>query len=228
MRYSIMALAGVAALMVAGASAQAGQGWYIAGGAGGQLLDDSTDTTTDPFGNVSTTETSFDAGYGLSGALGYSWDSHGSGGGGAVFRVEGEVLYKVSDIDGFNFITVGSFEGTGDVSALALMANAWYEFPTGMPWRPYIGGGAGMANISLNDVGLNFLGLEFPLADDDDWVFAYQFGAGLNYEVTPQIIVGIEYRFFATTDPQFVDVTGFEFSGEVLIHNIGLIVRFLF
>ena len=235
MRYSIMALAGVAALLVSVSSAQAGQGWYVTGGVGGQFLDDSTDTTSDAFGNSATVKTKFDVGFGVNGAFGYSWDSYGNAGGGAVFRVEGEVLYKMNDIDGLDvtailgpFLVVGSFDGTGDVSALGLMANAWYEFKTGMPWRPYIGGGVGMANISLNDVGITVLGIDFPVADDDDWVFAYQFGAGLNYELTRQVVVGIEYRFFATTDPEFVDVTGAKFSGEVLSHNLGLIVRFLF
>lgn len=239
MKIYTLGVAGAVALMVAASGAQAGQGWYIAGGAGGQIVDDTTSTVSDIFGNFLLTDTSFDLGYGVNGALGYSWDSHGANGGGAVFRIEGEVLYRVSDVDRLDrvaivqtflgpFILAGSFEGTGDVSTLGLMANAWYEFSTGMPWRPYLGGGLGMANISLNDVGLISSGTEFALADDDDWVFAYQFGVGMNYEITPQIIAGIEYRFFATTDPEFVDLNGFEFSGQTLVHNFGLIIRFLF
>lgn len=226
MKIYALAVAGAVALMVAASGAQAGQGWYIAGGASGQLLDDSTNTTGRFFGDL--TDSSFDVGYGINGALGYSWDSHGSNGGGAIFRVEGEVLYKVSDIDELDFLGVGSLQGIGDVSALGLMANAWYEFSTGTPWRPYIGGGLGMANVSLNDAGFTLLGIDFLVADDDDWVFAYQFGAGLNYEVTSQIVIGVEYRLFATTDPDFVDVVGIKFDGEFLSHNLGLIVRFLF
>lgn len=234
-------LSGVAilALIAAASGARAAQGWYVAGGAGGHFLNDITTTSSNIFGDSLTTRSDFDAGFGGSGALGYAWDSHGNAGGGAIFRIEGEVLYRTSDLNDLAIlaitqtflgpiITVGTLDGTGDVSTLGLMVNGWYEFSTGMPWRPYIGGGAGMANISLNDVGFDFFGLDITLVDDDDWVFAYQFGAGLNYEITPQVVVGVEYRYFATADPTFTDVFGGEFDGNISSHNIGLIARFMF
>ncbi len=227
MRMRSLAVASALALAATLSSAQAGQGFYVAGGGSGQFLQDSTTTVT-VLGFPIAVVTAFDPGFGVNGALGYAWDSHGRRGGGAIFRLEGEVLYKESDVDSLTVAGVGPFAGSGDVSALGLMANAWYGFRTGTAFRPYIGAGVGTANISLNSVGATILGVTFPLADDDDWVFAYQFGAGLSYELTSRIVVGVEYRFFATLDPSFVDPTGFPFKGEYMTHGVGLNLRFLF
>lgn len=117
------------------------------------------------------------------------------------------------------FITPATVEVGGDISVFGFMANAWYDFYTGEPWRPYLGGGIGMANLALD---------EATLADDDDWVFAYQFGAGVSYEITPRVVLAVEYRLLGTTDPKFVVVPGLTFDAEYLSHNIGLQIRFFF
>lgn len=230
MKKYILTMTVIVVLTTPISSPNAREGWYVTGGAGGTLLQESSSTAADAFGNAITFDTDFDFGFGLQGAAGYAWDSHGDRGGGAVLRVEGEVFYKSNDIDTFTlktvtvagigtFVTPATESGTGDVSALGFMANAWYEFFTGMPWRPYVGGGVGLANISLD---------EPTLADDDDWVFAYQFGAGLGYEITPDFVIAVEYRLLGTTDATFEIIPGVDFDSEYLSHNIGLVVRFFF
>lgn len=230
MKKYMSAMIGVVALIAPISSPNAREGWYVTGGAGGTLLQESSSTITVPSIGSATFDTDFDFGYGLQGAAGYAWDSYGNRGGGAVLRVEGEVFYKSNGLDSITVKTVtlagigtlvapGTVSVSGDVSALGFMANAWYEFLTGMPWRPYVGGGIGMANISLD---------ESLLTDDDDWVFAYQFGAGLGYEITPDVVIAIEYRLLGTTDPTFVAIPGVDFDAEYLSHNIGLVVRFFF
>ncbi len=64
--------------------------------------------------------------------------------------------------------------------------------------------------------------------DNDDWVFAYQFGAGISYELSARTIVGLEYRLFATSDAELVNATGTTFDADYLSHNVGLFIRFLF
>lgn len=90
MKKYTLVVAGAVALMVAASSAQAGQGWYIAGGAGATFLQESSSDLRDTAGNAINFDTDFDPGFNLNGALGYAWDSHGTTGGGAVIRVEGE------------------------------------------------------------------------------------------------------------------------------------------
>ena len=153
--------------------------------------------------------------------------------------MEGEVSYRKNDLDKFDvtnvtlagigsFDNLGSLDADGDVLALGFMANGWYDFDTGSPWKPFVGGGLGIARISLNDVTATAFGVTVPLADDKDWVFAYQVGAGIGYEVTPTTTVSLGYSFFATADPDFTDVTGIPFDAEYQSHNIEIGLRFGF
>ena len=219
-----------AVIMGVGTGARAADGWYVALDAGAAFLSDSTSTASDSLGNSITFDTEFDTGFGLHGAIGHSWDA---------FRLEGEVSYRKNDLDTLevtnvtlagigSFTTAAAFDADGDVSALGFMANGWYDFDTGSPWKPFVGGGLGMARISLNDASATVLGVSVPLADDDDWVFAYQVGAGIGYEVTPTTVVSLGYRFFATSDPDFTDPTGIPFDAEYQSHNIEIGVRFSF
>ena len=111
----------------------------------------------------------------------------------------------------------------GDFSMLAFMANVDYDFDTGSRWVPYIGGGLGVATISIDtetDTGRS-------TADDSDTVFAYQVGAGLGYEFPLEegrsITVSLDWRYFATQDPTFKgDVTGGKFDVGISGHDIGI------
>lgn len=111
----------------------------------------------------------------------------------------------------------------GNFSMLAFMANVDYDFDTGSRWVPYVGGGLGVATISIDtetEEGTS-------LADDSDTVFAYQVGAGLGYEFPLEegrsITVSLDWRYFATQDPTFKgDVTGGEFDVGISGHDIGI------
>ncbi len=194
--------------------------WYIGGGAGGTFLMDSE--LDDPTGILAAigTETSFDTGYYVGGTVGYAWANNNND---TVFRLEGELSYRQNDFDQFTVLGF-DFDMDGDTSALGLMVNGFYDIGTGTSWKPYLGGGIGLALVSINDATV----VGIPLADDDDTVFAYQLGAGLGYEVNPNLTISLDYRFFATVDPDFTDPTGIEFSAEYMSHNIGLGLRYGF
>ena len=226
------------AVIIMGVGTKTEAGWYGSLGASAVFLEDSSSTISDPLGSVSF-DTKFDTGFGLHGAIGHSWDG---------LRLEGEVSYRENDLDTFDITNVtlagvgslsdiGNGDFSGDVSALAFMANAWYDFNTGSPWKPFVGGGLGMARISINDASITALTLlgvpinladPIPLADDDDWVFAYQIGAGLGYEVTPTTTISLGYRFFATADPDFTGIDDVPFDAEYHSHNIEIGLRISF
>lgn len=168
-------------MLLGSVSAASAQSIYYGAHGGLNLAHDSD------FGpSGSTLELSFDPGFAIGGFVGYEF-----GGG---LRAEGELSYRANDGD--SFLGVGL---DGDVTSLAFMVNGFYDFDIGSPFTPYVGGGVGVASVSLNDVGA----VGIVLADDDDVVFAYQLGFGVGYELSPTLTLTADYRYFATADGEF-------------------------
>ncbi len=194
--------------------AHADEGWYVRGQGGASILTSSEFDDPTGFLAATGTEVDFDVGYGLSGALGYHW---------GLFRVEGEINYAESDIDEFEVVGIG-VSGSGDVNSLGFMANAFKEFEISDGWQVYLGGGIGYAIVSVNDVSV----VGIPFADDDDSVFAYQLGTGIGYQMSPETTFSLDYRYFATIDPELNAVDGSPFEAEYDSHVIRFGVRFNF
>lgn len=221
----LTALLGIAAFACSVSSAQAAEGPYVSFQAGGSFLSDA-----DNVGAGLTIESSFDTGFGLAGAAGYSFKNG--------IRLEGEVSYRRISLDKLTItndgglgvaLGVGSLDGLslsadGNVSALGFMANAFYDFRLGNSVKPYVGGGVGLARLSINDVAV----LGVTIVDDDDTVFAYQVSGGVGFEVTPATTIFLDYRYFATADPSFSDVLGGGFNSEYASHNVSVGLRYNF
>lgn len=191
MRAITFSLFGILLLFGSNSLASAQSIYY--GAHGGLNLAHDADATD----GVVTEEVAYDLGFAFGGFVGYDL---GNG-----LRLEGEVTYRVNDFD-----TLGGISFGGDVSSLALMANGFYDFDSGSPFVPYVGAGAGVANVSANDI--NFLGIQ--VVDDDATVFAYQLGVGVGYEVSPTLTLTADYRYFATADVDLNDTGGFPFEFE--------------
>ena len=111
----------------------------------------------------------------------------------------------------------------GNFSMLAFMANVDYDFDTGSRWVPYVGGGIGVATISVDAESATGT----SLVDDSDTVFAYQVGAGIGYEFPLEegrsITVSLDWRYFGTQAPTFKgDVSGDDFEATINGHDIGI------
>ena len=130
----------------------------------------------------------FEPGFAIGGYLGYELDSG--------FRFEGEMTIRANGVD-----EVDGFPLSGDLSSVAFMGNVLYEFAAGPSIRPYLGLGIGLANVVMTD--LSLVGSTF--IDDDDTVLAYQFIAGVGIPLSPVLSLTVDYRFFATENPRFVD-----------------------
>ena len=98
------------------------------------------------------------------------------------FRVEGELAGRSNDLSDFS----------GAVTSGAFLLNGFFDIPTGSGITPYFGGGVGVANVELDSGD-----------DDDDTVAAFQLGAGIGFDVSQNLILSLDYRFFATEDPEF-------------------------
>ena len=216
--YEALAKSLVAIVMLGAASlAHAQEGMYVSIQGGGSLLSDAD--IEDPTGLAAALgeEIEFDPGFNIGGSAGIVFRNN--------FRIEAEVNFARNDIDEFEVLGI-SFSADGDVDSLAFMGNAFYDFAIRPPWTLYVGGGAGVAIISIDDV--KALGMSFPLKDDDDTVFAYQAGAGIGYAISPSTTLTLDYRFFATEDPEFEDEFGDPFEAEYSRHDLRVGLRFLF
>ena len=188
--------------------AHADEGWYVRSQGGASLLTSSE--LDDPTGILAAlgTDINFDIGYDLSGALGYHW---------GLFRVEGEMTYAESDIDEVEVLGI-EVNSSGDVNSLGFMANVFKDFEISDVWQVNLGGGIGYAIVSINDASV----VGIPLADDEDSVFAYQLGTGIDYQMSPATTLSLDYRYFATLDPEFNAVDGSPFEAEYDSHIIRL------
>lgn len=100
-------------------------------------------------------------------------------------RGELEISYRNNDID--------TAPG-GDVDSWAFMGNAYWDIETNTMFTPYFGLGIGAAHVDFDTVG-----------GEDDWEFAYQGMAGASFAVAPEVALGLEYRYFATTEVEGAD-----------------------
>jgi OOP family OmpA-OmpF porin len=138
-------------------------------------------------------DTSFDTGYGLSGSYGYDTGKVWSLGG---LRPEIEVGYNKADVDGHRLNGGSTLNGSkGDITNFYVMANLIHDFDTGTAFVPYLGGGLGYANVSYNDFGVSAIP---DVLDDSGGAFAYQGIAGLGFEVSENITLTLDYRYFST------------------------------
>jgi outer membrane protein OmpA-like peptidoglycan-associated protein len=79
----------------------------------------------------------------------------------------------------------------GRIDQVSVMANLLYDFFPGATITPYIGAGAGVAFVDANIQGCNLC-----LA-----MFAYQGILGVGYNATPALRIGLEGRYYGTTNP---------------------------
>jgi outer membrane protein OmpA-like peptidoglycan-associated protein len=104
------------------------------------------------------------------------------------------------------------------------MVNALYDIPVNFPVVPYVGAGVGYARIKAD--GVNIAGT--TVMDDTSNKFAYQGIVGAAYRMTDNLKLGLEYRYFATLDPEFSTSAGTNVDSEYSAHNVLLSLRWEF
>ena len=176
-------------------------GPYVSGFAGVSIPRDSDVTTTDfstPTPSNFNEKIEFDPGIYAGGTGGFDF---------GFLRVEGELSYRYSEMktvtsnQGFQFSDVD-----GNLGALAMMVNAFFDLHNASPITPYFGGGVGFAVLYLsNTFGFNpSNGIDEHLyPEDNDTVFAYQAGAGVEIALNPMLSLDVGYRYFGTDTAHF-------------------------
>jgi len=209
MRMKRVLLATTALALFAGAQQAQAEDLYVSVFGGlNKVVDTSGAFTVCCGGTGVAFDSSSDTGFVLGGAIGTHLDKWVKG-----LRVEVEASYRRNDFHG-NWITTtnGSTGGTidGNMSTFAVMANAWYDIDIGNKVKPYICGGVGWARSHGDDIfhttftdGPRTTGTLYTGVAENSG-FAYQLGVGINYEVMPDVDLGIGYRYFR--GPDFQDV----------------------
>jgi OmpA-OmpF porin, OOP family len=194
--------------------------WYISGHAGAVFLQDAGVQFSSPCAcSPSTLNADFDTGWGVGGAGGFGFDNG--------LRVEGEVTYRYNDLNKISASGTSFALPDTSVSSLAFMANGYYDIPTGSKWTPYVGGGVGLA---IDHASADLSSSGGPNFSDTEAEFAYQGIAGIGYQITDAVNIGIEYRYFATMTPHY-DLTslgapaGVFASADYASHNVFLTLR---
>ena len=167
-----------------------------------------------------------DDGYIVGGAFGYKF---------GPFRAEINLDYAEQDMSTGNNVFAGaSGRGAnlnGSSSDLSAMLNGYYDIDTGTRFTPYIGFGLGASYYRLNQVNTTNLATNVKIANSGDYVFAYQPIVGVSYAITPQLLVGLEYRYFGTTDANLKYSAGgatSRFKVDPTSHNVLLNLSYHF
>lgn len=127
------------------------------------------------------------------------------------------------------FATAG--DGDAELDQFTLMANVWYEFPTEMAVRPYVGGGIGWSWVNADidsqvPVVLPTTTVSLDLFEDDQSEngFAYQVGAGLAMDFTRSMTGYVEYRYMNVLDVEFGS-QGDALEADINSHTVQFGVR---
>ena len=106
-------------------------------------------------------------------------------------RVELEGMYHYNTGSAVVIFPTGYANVNGRIEQVSVMANVLYDFFPGATVTPYIGGGAGVAFVDAN-----IQGCKMCLT-----MFAYQGILGLGFNATPAMRIGLEGRYYGTTNP---------------------------
>ncbi|MDB5988065.1 MAG: P44/Msp2 family outer membrane protein [Nevskia sp.] len=108
-------------------------------------------------------------------------------------RPELELDYRRNDVKSFGGGAISGYE-----NAYSAMGNLWYDLktPTGIfsVVHPYLGGGVGGARFAVRGT---------PGNNDFSTKFAYQGGAGLGFDVTPNLTLSADWRYLQTSRGNF-------------------------
>ena len=199
-----------------------GSGFYGSIGGAAVLVGDS-DKAKHQVGDKNATDRSlaFSFGFGGSGAVGYDFGD---------FRVDAEVSYLSSSFK-YSMTKDAKVTSKGSLSILGGTANAWYDIDTGTAWTPYIGAGAGGANISAKvteDKG------DAGKFNGSGWAFAYQAGAGVQYQLTDAIALDLGYRLLGAFSAKLTQAAESEgddattLTPSIMTHRVTLGAKFSF
>jgi opacity protein-like surface antigen len=174
-----------------------GAGPYFRMGVGPTIYQDGTlkgyTLQGNPAFSAQNQKVSYDVGVVADGALGWSFNQYV----GLDFE-SGYMWGRINNIPGYN-------ANGSTIANVPLLGNLTLSLP--IPHTnivPYIGGGAGGAVSTFDAHGFSDSGgVQTAYGSESDTVFAYQAFAGVRFMLSPNVSVGLGYKYFATGNPTF-------------------------
>lgn len=178
-------------------------GWYLKADAGGTITSDTE--LKEFFGQTVApgAKVKFDPGMRIGFAGGYQFTDW--------FGLEAEtgvIANKIKSIDGATRVDDAS------LANVPLLFNVRFQGPRDSVVSPYVGAGVG-TSISVLDMDEVQYGAATVRGNQSDAVFAYQAFGGLRFKLNDHMGISVEYRYFATKDPQWEDNDFGPSSGKV-------------
>ncbi|MBI5656904.1 MAG: porin family protein [Geobacter sp.] len=218
MKSKLIIAAVVAALSIPAISmaAPSRPGGYVSGFLGASMARDADSTTID-YGTLNTCIF-------VGGTGGYDF---------GYVRVEGELSYRHAEIKSVVDRDTGdSYHNMdGNLGALAMMGNAFFDLHNDTPVTPYFGGGLGLAVLNLSDTygtSASTGSRDFLYSEGNDTVLAYQAGAGVEIALNRKLSLDVGYRYFGTSKATFDKDISRTTDLKLESHNVavGLRVKF--
>jgi opacity protein-like surface antigen len=223
---AISTLIGMAAIPAICCASPARPSGYLSLFLGASVPQD-TDVTISEFNpvTVKNTQAQFDPGINIGGTGGYDF---------GFIRLEGEMSYKQGEITSVTERTYGNryVNVDGHVGAFTMLMNGFFDLHNDSPITPYLGGGMGFATVSLSNtkgVDANSGALNHRVfKSDDDTVFAYQAGAGVDVALNRHLSLDVGYRYFGTSRANFTEDWPNSTNLKLASHNaaVGLRLKF--
>jgi len=119
---------------------------------------------------------------------------------------------------------------TAKLQAHPVLINAYYEPYSFNGFTPYVGIGAGVAQVRVSDFTSTVVPPLTPVAASRKWNFAYAVMAGSSFAVSRQVLLDVGYRYLGlgtadTTADSSGRVTQFK---NIVAHEVRIGVRFVF
>lgn len=149
-----------------------------------------------------------DPGFAVLGQVGYGFGQ---------IRVEGEFGWRANGADKVTGLT--SSNGSGSLDAASIMANVYYDVPTGTKLTPFIGAGIGGIDVSADKI----RGSGVTYSNDDQFTFGYQGIVGAAYALNDNLSIKADYRYLRSTDTKLSEDPSWgtgSAKGDYVSHSI--------
>lgn len=220
--FAMAVAAFVLCIPAVGVAAPAEPGAYVSGFLGVSIPRDTQVTGTDFVTDFDFDDKAeLDPGVYLGGSGGYDF---------GFVRLEGELSYRYTEFDSITEQNGARIRNVdGNLGVLAMMFNGFFDLHNDSPITPYLGGGIGFASMHLSNTwGRDNTGRILLYGTDDDTVFAYQGGAGVDIAFNRRLSMDVGYRYFATDDADFDSRRDIASSLEFRSHNAAVAIRVKF
>ena len=188
----IMPVTIVAALCLMAGAADAFAQTYYLGVRGGYNYSHESQVQA---GGVSGLPATFDPTGAAAVAFGFEWTDG--------WRFEGETSWRRAAFDSIGALPANN----GDAEIYATLVNVYYGLRKDAIVNPYLGGGVGVARLSVAD-----LVVGAATVDDFGVGMAWQGIVGVDFTLSQSWVLSLDYRYFAVEETKLVDSLNLPFK----------------